>query len=557
VAGSNFSVRGKIKKERSLPLFLLFILFYIPLFFVFIRFFADKEAADFSKGILKILQTASIKRTLIFTLLQALLSALFSILLAFPGAALFSHYRFKAKKALLSLSAISFILPPILVVLAFVQFWGQNGWVNQLWTFLAPGADKLKILYSAKAIIMAHIFYNLPLALRFLYDGWQSIPKTQQEAGYSLGASPARTFFRVTIPQLLPSVLSSFLIIFLYCFLSFSIILVLGGGPRYSTLEVEIYQQIKFSQHYFTGGLLALLEISISILAVTVYLYLERKRHHYEMDQIRMDDGAPLNRSGRILLWCYTILFMLFLAAPMVSMVSKSFLYSGGAWSGKQQLSLHWFQSIFSLADRNFLSLKAIMNSLFYAFSSTLLVTVLCSLLGHLSLHHKLAAPKFTQFILLLPMGISTVILSLGYLILSVHLPNAPWVRTSLIIIIHAFTAIPFAYRAMINRIEKLPPNLIEAAQILGAPSEKVFNRIEWPMLRPAIITGALFSFALSIGEVNAVLVLARTEQTTIPLAIYRLIGNYNFNGASAMGTLLIFITLGIFLLLEKWNHEN
>lgn len=549
MAGNSGSIN--MKNKRGIPLFALFILFYIPLFPVFVRFFADLNSREWGNAILEVLQSASLQRSLRFTLVQAFFSALFSILLALPGAALFAHYRFPFKKALLSLSSVSFILPPILVVLAFVQFWGKQGWVNQIWHWINPQAEPLRILYSAKAILMAHIFYNLPLALRFIYDGWSTLPQNQVEAAASLGASPAKAFFRVVLPQLLRSILSAFLIIFLYCFLSFSIILVLGGGPRYSTLEVEIYQQIKFSGNYISGGLTALLELGISLMVLAAYFYFESRSRRLDHPDIRVGGSRNLNRVGTLLLVLYSCLYVFFLAAPMLAMVAQSFLFKRG-WAGERTFSLYWFKSIFQGPG-----LSAILNSLRYALTSTGLILLISTAIAHWQLKKRLFFPRFTQILVLLPMGISSVILALGYLTLSVRLPHDSPVKSFLIVFIHLFISLPFAYRSLSNRIEQIPPSMIMAAENLGASPLKTLLYIEWPLLKQALQTGAVFAFALSMGEVNAVLILSGPEQSTIPLEIYRMIGHYNFNGASAMGSLLIIITLLAFWLLEKGNRAD
>lgn len=555
MAGNSGPVRASGRK--GIPLFALFLLFYIPLIPVFYRFFSELSGREWGMALMKVLQSASLQRSLKFTLIQAVLSALLSILFALPGAALFSRYRFPFKKALLSLSSVSFILPPILVVLAFVQFWGKQGWVNQIWQFIRPEAEPIRVLYSAKAILMAHVFYNLPLALRFIYDGWSTIPQNQNEAAASLGASPRAAFMRIILPQLMRSVLSAFLIIFLYCFLSFSIILVLGGGPRYSTLEVEIYQQIKFSGNYVSGGITALIELSISLMVLLCYFYFENRGKRMDHPEMELGDNRELNRPGKILLLFYSVLYLLFLAAPMMALISQSFIYRKG-WGAEAQFSLHWYQSLFrGQGQSGSRSLLAIANSLRYALASTGLILLISTAIAHWSLKKRLALPRFTQILVLLPMGISSVILALGYLTLSVKLPYESPVKSLLIILIHLFISLPFAYRSVSNRIGQIPPSLIMAAENLGASPLRTLIHIEWPVLKQALFTGAIFAFALSMGEVNAVLILSGPEQSTIPLEIYRMIGHYNFNGASAMGSLLILITLAAFWLLEKSKHEH
>ena len=138
---------------------------------------------------------------------------------------------------------LCFVLPSILVVLGFVIFYGNNGFLNRmLMSLLKSDEPVVKILYSFRAIILAHAFLNFPVALSLLTGYWSSLSRTAENAAATLGAGKLRIFLTITLSRILPVLLSAALLIFLYCFTSFSIILVLGGGPEYTTLEVEIYR---------------------------------------------------------------------------------------------------------------------------------------------------------------------------------------------------------------------------------------------------------------------------------------------------------------------------
>ena len=154
-----------------------------------------------------------------------------------------SHLDFPGKKAVNSFTTIPFVLPSVLVVLGFVLCFGNSGIINSFLMKLT-GADKppLKILYSFRAIIMAHTFYNFPVCLRLVSTSWRRIGNNRVEAAQILGAGRFRIFTTVTLPALLPSIIAAASLIFIFCFMSFAVILVLGGGPAFSTIEVEIYR---------------------------------------------------------------------------------------------------------------------------------------------------------------------------------------------------------------------------------------------------------------------------------------------------------------------------
>ena len=156
--------------------------------------------------------------TLKFTAAQAFLSAFFSILLALPGAYALSRFNFPLRRFIKSLSLVPFVLPSIVVIICMISFYGRSGVLNSL-----LGAD-LKLIYSFAGIIVAHIFYNYSLALRIIGDGWGRIGDGYKNIAMSLGDTRSRAFLRVTFRLLLPSILSAFALIFIYCFMSLSLI---------------------------------------------------------------------------------------------------------------------------------------------------------------------------------------------------------------------------------------------------------------------------------------------------------------------------------------------
>jgi thiamine transport system permease protein len=541
---------------RGAVLLILLISLFLPLGVIL-------SQALFEKGVLSlnplkgVLSNPYYGRLLFFTLLQAFLSALFSLIPALAVAALFVHYDFPLKKFLLSLTTLSFILPPILVVLSFIIFWGNSGTVNTFFINLFHlSTPPLKVLYSFKAIILAHIFYNIPLALRYIYAQWSTLPRDQYEAAATQGTSKTALFFRIILPQIKSSLASSFLIIFLYCFMSFAIILVLGGGPKYSTLEVEVYRLMKFNMDFSRGGALALGETVISIVILMAYLKIEKKDHPGVLGRGEPLRTIPVKGMGVFLLITYLLTAAIFFGGPLLSLIGKSFQErisrsrSGG-------FTLQWYIQLFSLSGQrgSLVSLRAIGNSLFYALSSSIFSLISGTAAAYLINRKKALFPVLTEILILLPMGISSIVLALGYLFLTTQFQRVELWGDLSVIMAHSFISLPFVYRAVKTTLDKLDPSLRESALIQGANEVQSLIHIELPLLKKSLINGLLFSFALSMGEVNAVLILASPDRITIPLAIYRLIGSYNFYGAAAMGTLLILISLAVFSVMNYFEE--
>ncbi|WP_187759752.1 ABC transporter permease [Thiospirochaeta perfilievii] len=531
-----FKIKGS-KILILLPLLFLITIFYLPLLKVLIQglnfeFFKDIYNSFYYKKIIS------------FTVYQGLLSALLSVLIGIPGAYLLTRYNFIGKRVFLSLSTLPFILPSILTVLGFVLLFGNSGYLNNLLMSLFElKSPPLKILYSIKAVLLAHIFYNTPLAIRIISSRWKKIPYEVIEASYSLGLGKIKTFFKVTIPYLTSSILTSFTLIFLYCFMSFGIILVLGGGPNLSTIEVEVYRFARISLNIPKAASLSIIESLFTLLILFLYLKSESR-------EPKFIDGSNLVKKISIktglLFSTYIIPLTLILVAPLVAIVISSFLRKEG-FTGGVYFSLHWYKSIFGSLTNSFnmTSIEAIKNSLLLGLS-TLLMTIPMALLVTFNINKNFKLKSIYTILFFLPMGISSIIIGLSYL--NLNLPGS----FIFIVFAHTFISLPISIRSINNIYKTIDISLIEASESLGYRRFKTFLKVELPLIKGGIITAGVFSFSLSVGEMNASIMLAPSGFVTLPLAIYQLIGSYNFYGACALGSILLLLSFLSFRLMDS-----
>ena len=149
----------------------------------------------------------------------------------------------------------------------------------------------------------------------------------------------------------------------------------------------------------------------------------------------------------------------------------------------------------------------------------------------------------------MLPMGVSSIILGLAYITALRDLPLT--VGWHAVVLAHVVISYPFVVRSVSGVMGKISPSITQVAHSLGAGTLKTFWYVELPLIRSGILTGAAFAFAISIGEINATLLLSDTNTMTIPIAIYRLIGSYNYFAACAMGTILMIVALVAIVIIE------
>jgi thiamine transport system permease protein len=225
----------------------------------------------------RLVSTPYYLETLGFTAGQAALSTLLTVLIGLPGAYIFARYTFPGKSLLHALTTVPFVLPTVVVAVAFTALLGPRGWLNlALMGLFGLEQPPLNLQGTLTAILLAHVFYNATLVVRMVGTQWANMDPTLVEAARTLGASRWRAFREVTLPLLTPSLGAAALLTFIFCFTSFGVVLILGGG-HYATLEVEIYYRTVYLPNLPLAAALALAQLLITFGLMSLYSRLQAR----------------------------------------------------------------------------------------------------------------------------------------------------------------------------------------------------------------------------------------------------------------------------------------
>ena len=558
-------MRG-ILRPSFLSRFPFYLLIALPLtvavLFVFLLPYGAALGKAFDGGgKITIWENKALLRITLFTVKQAFLSVLAALAVGLPGA-WFLLSRSKFNPLFKTLSAIPFTMPSILVVLGFVLFFGNSGWLNR---FLAlfPGAGQIRILYRSEAIILAHGFFNFPLVVRLAGDGLAKAKKAYAPAASTMGASPFFTAVTVLLPLSLPALLSACLLVFLYSFTSFAVVLVLGGGPATTTLPVEIYRYGRIFLDYRNAGALAIIETLIAVSVFLTYVIFGKKSNRiYSLgthSRIAPDAGERVLEENGISIplrffWViYGLFITLFVLGPLASVVFESLL-SRSSRSAAQALSFVAWQS---LGDTCLPSLR---RSLILAFFSATLSCILAVSgaipvkILEVRLHEKRGGwfcsflVNLFRFFAAAPIVSSGIVLGLGWLTLyGGNLSRSPWA----LVLLHAVIALPFSFNSISEGFRETPVSILNAALVCGAGPLRALLTTALPLSLPRVRSAWAFAAALSLGELNAVMMLGMESWETLPLYIYRAAGSYRYGAACAAGTLLLLGCASCFVLSE------
>ncbi len=531
----------------SLPLLFLGLFFFYPLFSVLVSGWriAAWPAAR------------SLLRLFWFTTWQAAVSTLLTLALGLPGAHVFARYRFWLKPALQSLTTIPFVMPTIIVAAAFLSLIGPNGVLNtalvNLFNLETPPLD---IQHTIYIILLAHVFYNYSVVLRVVGGFWANLNPNLEQAARTLGASRFRAWIEVVLPQLAPAIAAAALLIFMFCFTSFGVVMILGG-PRFATVEVQIYRQTAHLMNLPRAAILSLLQMAFTLLVMSAYTTLQRRTAR-PLDYLppRAAQKSPRRRVAKLWIGLNVAVMGLLLLAPLWALAWRSLTLGG-------QPTLRYYAALMRDPGRSYfftLPALAARNSLLFA-----LATVFLSLpLGVLAAYLLTSGDRWLRRVavwidplLALPLGTSAVTLGFGYLIAFNRSASSLITSPLLVPVVHSLIAFPFVLRSVLPALRGIRPSIREAAATLGASPLRVWLFVDLPLMARALLTGALYAFTISLGEFGATLLLARREYATIPVTIYRYLSNpglMNLGQALAMSTLLMIICAASFVLLDRFR---
>ena len=484
------------------------------------------------------------RRVILFTLGIAALGTAVTTLLGLPVAYALYRLRIPGAGVLRAIVATPFVLPTVVVGVAFRTLLTSSGPLGFL------GLDGSWI-----AIALALVFFNLSIVVRTVGSAWAGLDARPQEAAAALGASPAQVFRTVTLPALAPTILSAVTIVFLFCSTAFGVVLTLGG-LKYSTIETEIYLQTTDILDLRTAAVLSIAQFAVVILLLVV---VERARAGVRPTPLRAGVSARRRPSRQDLpVLAVTAGVLAFLVLPLASLVYRSLRVDDG-WS------LENYRRLATAGDGGALLVPvvdAIKSSWSIAVDATVLAVTLGVAVavvvsyrpgGQVSGKRKRRIAVLDA-VFMLPLGISAVTVGFGFLVTLNRPPLDLRDSQILIPIAQALVALPLVVRTVAPALAAIDDKQRQAAASLGAGRLNIIRTVDLPIIWRPLLAATGFAFAVSLGEFGATSFLARPANPTLPVVIYQLIGHpggQNFGMALAASVLLAAMTAAVMAAVE------
>ncbi len=484
-------------------------------------------------------QNSYTHRLIYFSLYQAFLSAVLSCFLAIPFAlALNRHKNLKIIKLIISLCGFCFVIPTILIVFAVIKLFGNNGFYNSYFNLYENLS--IETIFGIKAILIAHILLNTPFATRLFFQSLNSIPLKYYEISSSLNITFLGHLIKLELPYITQNFFTVFSIIFSLCFLSFAIVMALGGGPMYSTIEVAIYQYALFDLNFNKAILLSFLQIFICLFFLFIGFYKLKGSNFFEIDQINFIHPHKNYRIIKIIDFFIIVFFSIFFFSPIISIIFN-FVNNG-----------------FYISLINYKFMESFFNSLIVSISTGIIVSTFGFIISSiLVINYKNIF--FQQSIFLISSSIiiiSPIIFSLGYFIILGELRYLLFFKYLVIILINCLFLLPFSILILFNNLKNIFLNFENFQQTFRLNINNYFI-ILLPLIKKNIIFVFAFSTIITFGDFTIISFFKDQDFDTLPSYLYKLISVYRFNEASFIAGVILIFSMFMFLFIDNLNYQG
>ena len=443
----------------------------------------------------------------------------------------------------IALLSSALVLPTLVVALGLVTVLGRAGWIND--ALQLSGLNPFEpFIYGLPGILIAHAYFNASFAARTILNRLQSIPASQLKLASSLGLNPLQRFRLLEFPAIATALPSLCTTIFLLCFTSFAIVLVLGGSPKYNTLEVSIYEAIKLDFDLARAVGLSLLQLGICALLV---LATSRSASVLVVDTpMRMTGYLHYNKYETVVQYAVICVFGLYFLMPLVAIVVDG-------------ISTDLFKVLIQPAF-----IKALITSLAIATASTIVVLfasiLICSSITTLAVRQGAQSSRLSQLMLrfinfsaTLYLVIPSLVLGLGFFLLA-RQTGGSYLLWSVVSLLAANTllVLPFALASLSPVMIKVANRYDRLALSLSVTGLSRWRLIESPLIRPELAYVASLAFCMSLGDLGVIALFGSQDFVTLPWLLYQKMGSYRTAEAAGVALVTLALTLLVFLVLPR-----
>ena len=483
-----------------------------------------------------VLDNAYFVRVIKFSFYQALLSAALSVGIAIPVArALSKEQRFVGRSLIVNLYSLSLVIPTIVAIFGIVAVYGRTGWINDL---IGLVGIKPFSIYGLAGILLAHVFFNMPLASRVLLQSLDNIPHEQWRLATQLRMNGLAQFKYLEWSAMRQQIVGIFMLIFTLCFTSFTIVMTLGGGPSATTVEVAIYQALRYDFDISAAVSLALVQLVLCAAILVLGAMIKQSTPTGFSYRVPSDTyRAPDNQRwiNFVIIACATLFVLLPLLGLLISAINPS--------------------TIKTLLHDN--TLRACINTVLIACCAALLalsmgIGILLST-RHLRIRRgKTRMGNGIQLLGNIILVMPPVVLGTGLFLLLRDFADVFSLALILATIINSLMALPFVLRILDGPLMQAAEHNDKLIQSLGITGWSRWRLLDWPLIRKPIGFALAVSATMAAGDLSAIALFGSERAMTLPLLLFQRMGSYRLYEAAVTAAILLLVCLALFVFFQK-----
>jgi thiamine transport system permease protein len=486
----------------------------------------------------------TIGQVLVFTLFQATVSMALSVMLGLMLAWSLHHRgKFPGSRQFRALLSISMVLPTLVVTLGLITVLGRQGWLNQAFNYVGSAGIGGSI-YGLGGILTAHVFLNAPFSARLLLQRMDAVPVEKAKLGRSLGLSPLQRFRFIEWPALAASLPGLCITVFLLCFTSFAIVLVLGGSPNLNTLEVAIYEAIKLEFDIKQAVVLSFVQLVVcGVLVVAASTIRSEDR---SLSVLLPSFSWPLPAKLRLLQSGIIVVLALAYLLPLLAVV------------------LDGMQADFAELVAQPVFLQALMTSLVLASLSSVLTLAAALLIS--AARHRVSSPLYFRQGAFTPLissaltasgtiflAVPSLVMALGFFLIARQLASDVYtLAPAALLIANVLMALPFALVILYPAVRKSGLRHDRVSLSLGLSGLPRWRLVDFPAIRAEIGFVAALSFCFSFGDLGVISVFGNRDFSTLPWLLYQKMGSYRTSEAAGVALVMLSITFATFFVIPR-----
>ncbi len=441
---------------------------------------------------------------------------------------------------------VPFFLSPYVGAISWIYLAApHSGLVSRLLAdTLGLPRDLIPIYGLSGATWVLSLFYT-PYVYLFVIAPMRQMDPALEDAARVHGAGFLTTLRLVTIPLLLPGLLSAALIVFVTSAGLFDVPLALASPRGVRTMPTEIFQLVQYPSDLGRAAAFGVVVMAVTVLLTVLQRsYLDRRRFVTVTGKGYRPRTIVLRPSGRACALAFEIIYIgcaVVLPTAALVMVSLSSIWRGTFSAA----ALTWRNFSYVTFDYS-LTRQAMVNSLFLAVAGATLGVSISALQAYFVNRSSGRRRTVIDAILSLPIGIPGIVLSLGFLILAIRTPL--YSTLSIILIAYVARFSPFATRTVAATLATVNPELEQSARASGAGWLQTMHYVLLPLVMPAIVAAWLMLFVIFVRELGATILLYAQGTETISVALV-LLSERNSGFVAALAVIQLLLLLIAFVL--------